>query len=261
MTKRTPLPPDGDFELAGITLRGRGVGPDAEWAASLGADYNGGPALWVTDEPVDEAGSTWMTLPYQCHQTGLIPLILEPEWWGRYLEPQNVSLIGRESAESLLAQGWEGSAPFGRTFPGLAAPTGGPPLTPPAQTAARGIRDARLALVSANRPADTITAYGWTGSANPGQEAWELSTILRSWEERFGAVLMAVGDDTMKVLVSHPSPDREHALHVAAEHMAFCADNIEQGAGSIEAYAAEELFEVTENKRLQPAIVWHFWWD
>ena len=38
---------------------------------------------------------------------------------------------------------------------------------------------------------------------------------------------------------------------VAAEHFAFCADNVYQGAGSIREYAAE----------LPGAGRWSFWWD
>ncbi|MCX4538149.1 DUF4253 domain-containing protein (plasmid) [Streptomyces sp. NBC_00841] len=44
---------------------------------------------------------------------------------------------------------------------------------------------------------------------------------------------------------------RDAALAVAAEHFAFCPDNIWQGAGSLTAYA-DQLIDADE---------WKFWWD
>jgi len=41
------------------------------------------------------------------------------------------------------------------------------------------------------------------------------------------------------------------ALAVAAEHFAFCSDNVYQGTGSIREYAEE----------LPGATRWSFWWD
>jgi hypothetical protein len=44
----------------------------------------------------------------------------------------------------------------------------------------------------------------------------------------------------------------EHeARAVAAEHFAFCSDNVYQGVGSIREYAEE----------LPGAARWSFWWD
>ncbi|MGH3167444.1 MAG: DUF4253 domain-containing protein, partial [Trebonia sp.] len=46
---------------------------------------------------------------------------------------------------------------------------------------------------------------------------------------------------------------REHSERVAAEHFAFCPDNVEQGtATTIRAYAAEYVRSKTG---------WTFWWD
>ncbi|MBB5828353.1 DUF4253 domain-containing protein [Micromonospora carbonacea] len=42
-----------------------------------------------------------------------------------------------------------------------------------------------------------------------------------------------------------------HALRVAAEHLAFCPDNVRQGSGSLAAYAEE----------IRGRQSWSFWWD
>jgi hypothetical protein len=51
--------------------------------------------------------------------------------------------------------------------------------------------------------------------------------------------------------VAAPPATFEHALNVAAEHHAFCPDNVWQGSGSLEEYA----------KGLVGAERWSFWWD
>lgn len=43
---------------------------------------------------------------------------------------------------------------------------------------------------------------------------------------------MPVGFDTVDLLVERPPRTQQAALAVAAEHFAFCTDNIYQGVGS-----------------------------
>jgi hypothetical protein len=92
---------------------------------------------------------------------------------------------------------------------------------------------------------------GWNGAANVQPSAAPLTAVLRSWEDRFGATVLHVGFDTLDLLVRRPVTTEQAALAVAAEHFAFCADNVYQGAGSIREYAAE----------LPGAGRWSFWWD
>lgn len=282
MTEPLSLPADGQFSFEQISLRGHRIR-----SAGLDGDFPVGdrPVAWLTDEPVANAGEVWLSLLFQCHATGLTPVIVlsdeeDGHPWNidantvRNLfflsDPDEaVAALGSHSAESLLSQWWgdasdHGSftAPFNGPFPGLAPATGGPPLSDAAIAAAQEVTNERIALVSARRPADGPTVFGWTGSINTDQEAWQLSTVLRSWEERFAAVLMAVRSDTMTVLVSHPPQTLEHALRVAAEHLAFCGDNIAQGSGDLQRYTREELFvPVAGERTTQPAQLWHFWWD
>ena len=142
-------------------------------------------------------------------------------------------------------------APFSRSFPGLAAASAGRAGADQlAEAVASLAGPLRIGLVAAGRPADALVAAGWRGAANY-HTAVPLTVVLRSWEERFGATLMHVGYDMVDLLVERPVNSPEAALAVAAEHFAFCMDNIYQGAGSIEEYAAE----------LPGAARWSFWWD
>jgi hypothetical protein len=55
----------------------------------------------------------------------------------------------------------------------------------------------------------------------------------------------------MDLQVERPVAADDAALAVAAEHFAFCPDNIYQDAGSIQDYAAG----------VRGAAIWSFWWD
>jgi uncharacterized protein (DUF2141 family) len=115
----------------------------------------------------------------------------------------------------------------------------------------RLLPEGRLGLVTAARPADALAVLGWQGASNYEQAPEELSVVLRSWEERFGAILVAVGFDSLHLLVERPPQSANSAIRVAAEHFAFCTDSVDQGAGSIRELAQE----------LEGAPIWSFWWD
>lgn len=108
-----------------------------------------------------------------------------------------------------------------------------------------------MLLAPAARGADLITSVGWLGPVNKTNRMAPMSAMLRSWEDRFGALVVGVGFDTLQLSVAAPPITSEHAQQVAAEHWAFCADNIQQGSGSLTAYAEE----------IQEAYCWSFWWD
>jgi Domain of unknown function (DUF4253) len=77
-----------------------------------------------------------------------------------------------------------------------------------------------------------------------------MAACLRSWEERFGAVLAGIGFDTTELMVQHPPRTAEEAVPVAAEHLALCS-NLLPGLGSIQEIAAG----------LIAATQWLLWWD
>lgn len=264
---RGELPPDGEAVVAGIRLpagKRAGTGPGIT-----------GHALWVTGE-FGEAASAWLSLCDRLTGTGLIPLLLSglPEQPGRPWDtaelnpddPIRLDSMDADPAEVLRGL-WDSHisspeedeaetaalvAPFTRSFPGLAPATGSAALPGELDDAVLSLPGPlRVGLVPASRPADALVRLGWGGAQNYHKTPVPLALVLRSWEERFGARLMHLGFDTMELLVQRPVPGRQAALAVAAEHFAFCMDNVYQGAGSIQEYAAD----------LTGAPIWSFWWD
>lgn len=252
---------------AGILPPGRLVEPED----------GGAPAYWLSDAPVEPY--LWTQLRRNHHETGLWPLLLSGltreesrPWVDGEVSPARMSSPDRHDVAELLAGWWgdgtevheddmldaaervEVTAPFGQRWPGLAAP--GEPEGPVGDFAdeyAGFLLDGRprLGLVAATRSADTLAVAGWTGPTNHIGDAGRVSAVVRSWEDRFGVRVVGVGFDTLHLSVAAPPTTREHALHVAAEHFAFCPDNIWQGVGSLAEYA-DEIREMNS---------WSFWWD
>jgi hypothetical protein len=184
-------------------------------------------AYWASVEPVPNVERIAAELVSSFAMTGLWPLL-----WRFDEEPDaylgghgDLDAIDRIDVEDVLRQSWSQTPwPPGSTepftdFPGLApaAKHSSPGFNPLA--AERVGADAWLLLVPCNRPADAITMLG--GLAGE-VEAPVISAVLRSWEERFSATAYEVAPDLVKLSVAAPPATEEHALLVAAEHMAFC---------------------------------------
>jgi hypothetical protein len=88
--------------------------------------------------------------------------------------------------------------------------------------------------------------------ANVENDAAKLSAVLRSWEDRFAVRVIGVGFAELYLSVAAPPTDHATALHVAAEHFAFCADNIWQSSTTALTAYADQLID---------APIWSFWWD
>jgi hypothetical protein len=242
---------------------------------------------WVTSEPMADAGSAWWELSQARAETGLVPVTLASREridrdgydsrlsWDDFgfWHPEDVGLLDGMSAEAVLATYWPGAdnwgwdpeaepylaervAPFGREFPGL-APPGDARL--PADVLRRAVAEqppAHLGLVAAGRPADVPTVVGWSvfgvNESGPGSRSLQISAVLRSWETRFGARPLRIGDDAvLQVLVERPPRTEDAARRVAAEHFAF-ADECDGRNG----YSVATL-----GAALIGAPVWSFWWD
>ncbi|MFE6848273.1 DUF4253 domain-containing protein [Streptomyces sp. NPDC057686] len=247
---------------------------------SLVTDTNDGPwsepLLWVADGVA--APGTWAEyLP--ARDVGLQPVLLQDEsgiaeWWDGELDPGMMSDPGDHHAEGVLKDYWEFAAseteenedgedagetiaPFISTWPGLAP---GRTAADPAVTAAdvaRGLighslKSPRLALVPVGRAADIPAAIGWSGPVNYENDVARLCAVLRSWEDRFGAQVVALSYARLDMSVAAPPQTLDEALAVAAEHFAFCPDNVWQGYESIRLYAEEALVGNPH---------WTFWWD
>lgn len=281
---------NSDEEAAGRVLDvdlppGRLVEPQEE------EDAWDGPAYWLSNEPVGPdlwvqlhrahaRSGLWPVFADSSFHD-------ERPWLAGEVSPQPVADIARVKAGDVLAAFWgawvrgehhlclesdsplamasaftvarqEGFGelePFGQGWPGLAPAVGGTSQDPD-QFADRYLYEnddgtSRIMLVPAARGADVMTAVGWYGAVNYIQEKFLLSCVVRSWEDRFGARLIAMGFDTLHLAVANPPVAAEHAELVAAEHFAFCPDILEV-TPTIRDYAAQAVRE---------KAVWRFWWD
>lgn len=166
-----------------------------------------------------------------------------------------VAAVDHHVAADVLGKQWPGAwlsaDPFGDEFPGLAAPPQ-PDGDPIDAAVALAPRRAHLALVPVTRPADVLPAIGWLGPCNYySLDLGELASVLRSWEDRFGALLVEVGRSTLQVSVATPPWTEQQCLAVAAEHFAFCCDVDGEDPRPLRQYAAS----------LRGNREWRFWWD
>ncbi|MEV0674942.1 DUF4253 domain-containing protein [Actinosynnema sp. NPDC050436] len=284
MITEPPLPADLRALFAGGADAGRTLSVPLPPGRPVVPGENGGrAAFWLGDGPVPEG--LWARLRAEHARSGLWPLLLdalddeEPDYrpWGNgEVAPGRMSSPAAHDPAALLARWWAEhtgedpddaltpgerdavTAPYGRRWPGLAPAR--PVAADPGRIAdglAEHIRaghpTVRLGLVAADRAADAVTAAGWLGPANYTQDAAELSAVLRSWEDRFGARVVAVGFATLLLAVAAPPATREEAVAVAAEHFALCPDNVWQDGEphTLQAYA----------ERLVGDHSWTFWWD
>ena len=206
--------------------------------------------------------------------TGLWPLLLtglysDPNrpWHTGELEPVALPGTDAASADRVLARLWNsafGGTPEDFDWGGRRAVSGRAVARPGGRPDAcrRPGRRGRRAGTGARRrrrPDDragpgrpggaALAACGWLGAVNHASVA-DIAVIVGSWEERFGARLVGVGFDTLDLSVAAPPTTPPAALSVAAEHYAFCPDNI-GGAEQLDEYAAA----------LVGCRHWGFWWD
>ncbi|WP_371578042.1 DUF4253 domain-containing protein [Streptomyces sp. NBC_01314] len=244
------------------------------------------PLLWCADEPATPGA--WTAVRPARRGAGLLPVLLDvgggqggPEEWE--LTPGETSYPGDHDADDVLAEFWDEYATAeDEEWPGLAEPPAPGPAPDPvdpvpgapgttttavvadpdalaAETAdaltkdPSRLREPRLALVPARRSADIPAAIGWTGPVNHENDVARLCAVLRSWEDRFGIRVVALTYDQLVLSVAAPPTTEAEAAAVAAEHFAFCPDNIWQGTadGTRHSYAQTLLGEHT----------WSFWWD
>jgi Domain of unknown function (DUF4253) len=268
MTSST-VPSDGTLRLGPVQLpKGRQI-----------AGFESEPLLWATVEPVPDAGRAWLGLRRVRDQTGLIPILLaglskeEPgrPWdTGELDEPIDPRDVDTLDAATVLATCWSDSlgtpddaeldpgqaraiAPFSAQFPGLAPASRDTPVTSAeAAELLSLVGDMRIGLVPADRAADALALIGFPGTGTRYGTPAELTCVLRSWEDRFGAVLLEVGFAGIRLLVQRPPRSRPAALALAAEHFAVCDE-----CGGLNAQT--EISDVADI--LLDAPVWTLSWD
>lgn len=277
-----PVPDNGPVDIGDLHLpAGRRLTGDPSMAPP-GIETISAPVVWLTEATVVEAGRLLYGLRAPSARRGLVPMLLTGmeaddarPWESHEFSPTDPRRTDHFNAAQVLADMWRQNVedddqealnpvkPFGLEFPGLApAPVVNPPsgfgrlfakATDPTDDRAvlASLPSRRIGLVAAKRPADVITALGWLGGANLHQDPVLMSIVLRSWEDRWAARVVEIGFDTLTLTVGIPPRDRQTSLALAAEHFAFCPDNIWQGADTLVAYA----------ESLQQSSIWSFWWD
>lgn len=223
------------------------------------------PLLWHADAP--SAPGDWAAHHDAYRAAGLVPVVIEvgggqggPQDWE--LMPADTSYPGDYDAEEVLTEFWEEYAAQDEAWPGLAPATEAgqadadelaAQLADALLAAGSAFKEPRLALVPARRSADVPAAIGWSGPANYESDTARLCAVLRSWEDRFGIRVLALTFNQLTLSVAAPPTTLTEAEAVAAEHFAFCPDNITQGPhNTLSAYAEQELLN---------AQTWSFWWD
>ncbi|MFD7641463.1 DUF4253 domain-containing protein [Kitasatospora sp. NPDC059795] len=264
--------------VAALLPAGRLVTPDDH-------DADTAPVLWMSDGPAPLG--LWEKLHREHPNTGLWPLLLAPlsttdaafrPWGSGELQPRDAGEPDWYDPAALLRTGWECSttpggedgeadpeesaelaesiAPFTDGWPGTAPiPEGPGDPDRAARALARELlannAHLRIGLVPAATGAEALAACGWTGPVNHEGDIAKVSAVLLDWERRYGTRLVQVGFADLELSVGAPPEDDDLALRIAAEHLAFCPDNIFQGVGTIADYAPG----------LINAEQWSFWWD
>jgi hypothetical protein len=232
----TIVPPDGPVRLGAVQLP----------AGSRIAGGQGEPLLWATAAPVADAGLVWLELHDLHGQTGLAPILLayldggagEGRPWdsGELEDRAALSEVDRLDPAGVLSRSWADSldpddddpeqaetvAPFSFRFPGLALRQDDQLADADVDEALRTLPAARIGLVPASRPADVLAVVGYNGTVNRYGTPAPMSAVLRSWEDRFGVVLLEVGFDHIRLLVRRPPQTRPAAEAAAAEIWAMC---------------------------------------
>ncbi|MFD3356684.1 DUF4253 domain-containing protein [Streptomyces fradiae] len=240
--------------------------------------------LWVSAAFPEDVEGLWPRLSAEAAAHGLVPLLCRPDILRSPLDPDRVAAVRLE--EELAAdfaeyrrrrlplwtdpapvpapegiEPWphDPGPPFGQ-WPGLAPPMPDTPAgrTPEeaasslfaelVRTGRPGWEDCRLVLVPTRRSGDALALTGWSAEAPLPL----LCALAHSWEDRFGARVVAVLGSELHLSVARPPVAAEHASLLALEHVLSTADNIvDDPPTPFPEYAAHLVGRPS----------WSFWWD
>jgi hypothetical protein len=270
---RAVMPADGPVRLGSVKLpEGRRL---PLWPGAV-------PRLWVTSGPVPRSGELWQELSAMSRDTGLVPIVLAfldggsagRPWDNDELgEPGSLESVDQVDVAGVLADNWRNKlpadepgdefdedwaghvAPYGLRFPGLARGQE-QPLSGAELTGALGwFGPARIGLVPAERPADVVALIGHTDvSHDPDLRL--LTAVLRSWEDRFGAILAEVGFAHIRLLARRPPRTLPDAQAVAAEIWAMCDEFWLAGQNKYGLWGVSDIAEY-----ILSTPIWSLWLD
>ncbi|MEW2622898.1 DUF4253 domain-containing protein [Streptomyces sp. NPDC048106] len=240
--------------------------------------------IWVSDAFPQDVDQLWPRLLSEQKSCGLVPLLCRPDAMGRplgldHLDPVRLEeVLATDFAEyrrrrlpfwmdPTPAPAPEGIEPWphdpGPPFeqwPGLAPQMPATSADPKPGEAATsllarligtgqsGLDECRLVLVPARRGSDALALIGWSAQAPLPL----LCALLRSWEERFGAQVVAVSGSELHVSVARPPVEAGDANLLALEHVLSTANNIVDDPPTPFPQYATDLVGRTS---------WSFWWD
>ncbi|MDO5076373.1 DUF4253 domain-containing protein [Corynebacterium sp.] len=113
-----------------------------------------------------------------------------------------------------------------------------------------------LVLVPTQRPADVPAALGWLGSG--GLTGNDIAGCLRSWEDRYGAILMTIGHDNLELLVTSPPQTPAQVRELAEEIALVCPGIINPSAEALA--PGSDGMELLQGL-IEDSDTWYFWWD
>lgn len=275
------LAQDPSGAAVGLTQRGLAPGHVVEVPGV-------GPLYWVSDGVPTAEDIAWARAGFAV--SGLWPLLVEgggvmtrhmagPEgpqpfdaFWLGDGRPSDSAVI---DLERWLADGWtdliadneandcydpdervSGLAPNGTAWPGLA-----PAMTFDGTAEAyadgmtefllqnRWLENPRMVLVPATSSSDALVSARCTLAEI--DDIASHAAVLRSWEQRLGARVIALRHDTLFVSVAAAPTTQVQAAHIACEHFVFAPDNVLQNSDSFPEYV-DGLVETN---------LWGFWWD
>jgi hypothetical protein len=269
------IPADGPVRLGSVQL------PDGRQLSDCYTDAPL-PLLWATNYPVPDAPRVWQILTGMHLDTGLVPILVAfmggdhdgRPWDEGELDARcDLAAVDRLDAASVLGEAWAGKAPSpeeferepeffadwfppaGSEFPGLAPGQDHALTGAELDRALARFGPARIGLVPAARPADVLAQVGFNGTVNGYGTPELLSAVLRSWEDRFGAVLVEVGFDHIRLLARRPPRTLPDAQAVAPELYIMCDECWPPGKPAIvldvQGIAAQTL----------NIPIWSMWWD
>ena len=133
-----------------------------------------------------------------------------------------------------------------------------PALTPPIASAAELLFAPAevpgghgLLVVPCTRPADVPAVVGWRGGSGYHLDGATMSLALRSWENRFGAVVMYLDYEDLILQVAGDSDDADIWESIICEHEVLCPCVLRDGfEGDREAFLTEYL----------QSGCWGLWW-
>jgi Domain of unknown function (DUF4253) len=239
------------------------------------------PVAWVTDEGWNDAFFLARELVAVFPKSGLWPCLwLDPDRPASYCSPlPRPNAIDAGRTEAILRGEWQRHppqaawvVPLGPGWPGLAEATTPRPEPFDAflqlelwQSAlAESVPNEltpRLMLVPCTHPADAVAAMHLIcgteiGVVNPG----DVSSVLRSWERRFAAVLVGAGPGYVTLAVGAPPRSHERALAIAAEQFALAPREDAGAPGALDT-AAQELLGGNPPYTQSGRNIWTLGWS